>query len=110
MRCHYRAEPKYRTATICRLECYQPPAEPGIPLVSKAKLFEQPFAVDRIPSVKGGPEVYRLPHFDPLPQLCLLELNSNPLLQRVNVVEGWPETWSRKAKHKALVGSSASRK
>src|ERR1035437_8983998 len=62
--------------------------EPGIPLVDKAKLFEQPFALDRIPLVKGCPEVYRLPHFDALLQLCLLQLNSNSLLQLVNVVEG----------------------
>ena len=62
--------------------------EPGIPLIDKAKLFEQPFAVYRILLVKGSPEVDRLPHFDPLLQLRLLQLNSNPLLQLVNVVKG----------------------
>ncbi len=62
--------------------------EPGISLVDQAKLFEQPFAVDRILVVKGSPEVDSLPHFDPLLQLRLLELNSNPLLQLVHVVEG----------------------
>src|ERR1700730_15048774 len=62
--------------------------EPGIPLVDKAKLFEQVFAVDRIPLVKRCPEVYRLPHFDAFLELRLLQLNSNSLLQLVNIVEG----------------------
>ncbi len=62
--------------------------EPGISLVDEAKLFEQAFGVDRFLPVKGRPEVDGLPHFDALLQLCLLELNSNSLLQMVNVVEG----------------------
>src|ERR1700722_9103032 len=62
--------------------------EPCTPLVDQAKLFEQPFTVCRFLPIKGRPEVYRLPHFDPLLQLRLLELNSDPLLQLVNVVKG----------------------
>src|ERR1700728_304051 len=62
--------------------------EPGIPLVDKAKLFEQPFAVCGILPVKGSPQVYRFPNFDRLLQLRLLELNPNPLLQFVHVAEG----------------------
>src|SRR5579872_63321 len=62
--------------------------EPGIALVPKAKLFQQPFAICGILPVKGSPQVYCLPHLDPLLQLRLLELNPNPLLQFVNVVEG----------------------
>ena len=62
--------------------------EPGIPLVDKAKLFEQPFAVYRFLLVKRGPEVYRLPDLDPLLQLRLLELHPDPVLQLVYVMEG----------------------
>src|ERR1700691_716313 len=62
--------------------------EPGVPLVGEAKLFEQPFTLARFPAVKRSPEVHRFPHFDPLLQLCLLELDANPLLQLVNVAEG----------------------
>src|SRR4030095_6771251 len=40
--------------------------EPGVPFIVKAKLFEQVFAVYRFLLVKRSPEVYRLPHFDPL--------------------------------------------
>src|SRR5258708_28006716 len=61
--------------------------EPGISLFDQAKLFEQPFPVDRFLSVKRSPEVHRLPHFDPLLQLRLLQLNSDPLLQFVHVPE-----------------------
>src|SRR5438552_18392018 len=46
------------------------------------------FAVYRFLLVKRCPEVYRLPHFDPLLQLRLLELNSDTLLPLVDLSKG----------------------
>src|SRR5437870_8784445 len=46
------------------------------------------FAVYRFLLVKRCPEVYRLPHFDPLLQLRLLELNPDTLLQLVDLSKG----------------------
>src|SRR5436305_14890899 len=46
------------------------------------------FAVYRFLLVKRCPEVYRLPHFDPLLQLRLLELNPDTLLQLVDLAKG----------------------
>src|SRR3954466_13013664 len=54
--------------------------EPGAPLVVEAELFEQILGIDCRLAVKRCPEVDRLPHFDSLLQLCLLELHSNALL------------------------------
>src|SRR5450755_3433506 len=62
--------------------------EPSVPLVHKAKLFEQPFALYRFLPVQGGPEVNRLPDFDALLKLRLLKLNADAILQFVNVAGG----------------------
>src|SRR5579862_2287480 len=62
--------------------------EPGIPLVDQAELFEQTFAVSGFFSIKRGPQIYRLPDFNSLLQLSLLQLNANSFLQFVYVLEG----------------------
>src|ERR1700688_673667 len=54
--------------------------KPGVPLLAEAELLEQALGVHGLLVVKRSPEVYRLPHFDALLQLRLLELNSDPLL------------------------------
>jgi hypothetical protein len=45
------------------------------------------FAVYRFLLAERSPEVYRFPHFDPLLQLRLLELNPDAVLQLVNVTK-----------------------
>src|SRR6266404_583493 len=46
------------------------------------------FAVYRFLLVKRSPEVHRLPYFDSLLQLCLLELNPDTILQLVDLSKG----------------------
>ncbi len=61
--------------------------KPGVALISEAELFEQAFAVYRFLLVKRSPEVYRLPYFDPLLQLRLLELNADTVLQLIDLTK-----------------------
>src|SRR5579863_2360470 len=60
--------------------------EPGIPLIVEAELFQQALAVHGL-GVKRGPQVHGLPHLDPLLELRLLELHSNPVLKLIDVAE-----------------------
>src|ERR1700735_397350 len=62
--------------------------KPSVPLVDKAELFEQAFAVYRLLPVKRCPKVYGLPHFYPFLQLRLLKLHADALLQLVNFPKG----------------------
>src|SRR5260370_12858361 len=61
--------------------------KPGVPLVREAELCEQVFAFYRFLLVERGPQVNRLPHFDPLLQLRLLELNADTFLQLVDLTK-----------------------
>ena len=50
----------------------------------EAELFEQPVAVDG-PRIERRPEIDRFPDLDPLLQLRFLELDTDAVLQRVDV-------------------------
>ena len=62
--------------------------EPGVALVRQAELVEQTVAVDRALPVQRRPQIDGLPHLDALLQLRLLQLDADPLLQRVDVAHG----------------------
>jgi hypothetical protein len=61
--------------------------EPGIGLIGQAKLSEQRFRIE-MTMIERGPEVDGLPDFDAFLKLGRLQLNTNAILQRVDVAEG----------------------
>src|SRR5262245_20830548 len=68
--------------------------EPRVALVGETELFEEPHAVGPRSSVERSPEIDGLPHFDPLLELRLLELNADALLERIDVAK-WIEAEDR---------------
>ncbi len=53
--------------------------------IREAELFKQSFPIDRFLLISRSPEVDSLPNSDPLLQLRLLQLHTDPLLQFVNL-------------------------
>src|ERR1700731_351528 len=61
--------------------------KPSVALVGEAEAFEEAFGIDGFLVVKRGPEVDGLPHFDALLQLGLLQLNTDPSLQLIDLTK-----------------------